>query len=276
MPPHTNHNLGDAPTKMKPRTFSALDRAFRLDPPTEKLQPAASATPPAEKDAASADKAAPLTSSHKARLPAALVTDFYTQKLKSRQFDRESLVHKELPAPIPQSNTVDSLVTDSRRRKTASGVASGVSKAIRLADGPNVPPRGAASQPPAPTIFEWPGYRSPQALAKVLVRAPSITLASPSHFSDIPTAGGMVEDLGSPTEEYRFRLPPPLAVSGLPAGVHNFRHGNVEFLPQSRGLRLDLRASERKAGRAGDEILQISADGERVSNQEEIASGNGY
>jgi len=269
MPPYTNHNLGDAP-KMKPRTSSALDRAFPIEPPIGKLQPAASATPPAEKCAASSDKAAPLTPSHKARLPlpAPLV---YTQKLKSRQIDREFLVRKELPAPIPQSNTIDSLVSDSRRRKAASGVASGVSKAIRLADSPNAPPR---RQPPAPTVLEWPGYRSPPARAEALVRAPSITLASPSNFSDIPTAGGMVEeDLGSPTEEYRFRLPPPLAVSGVPAGVHNFRHGNVEFLPRSRGLRLDLRTSERKAGRAGDEILQISADGERVSNQEEVASG---
>lgn len=59
----------------------------------------------------------------------------------------------------------------------------------------------------------------------------------------------------------------PLSTLGLASRLHNTEHGTVEILNECRGLVLDLRKSERKSGKKGDEVLRISADGGMVSHQ---------
>ena len=255
-PSHYNHNLQDASVKTKPLTSPALDKSPFVHPPIRKFRPAA---PTAANVLASLDEAVPINPNRKVQSPAPFVTDRSTRQLKPKRFNREPLTNKEPPTPTSQSMASVSQITGPWRRKFALGQTS---QTVGMAGSPRVAMREVSSQLPPSLKLEKPNHRSP------LVRFPMITEASPSNLCSIPAVGGMLQEDPIPTaEQYRFRVPPPLSVNGLSAGVHHIRHGSIEFLPQSRGLRLDLRASERKAGRAGDKILQISGNGERVSNQ---------
>lgn len=111
-------------------------------------------------------------------------------------------------------------------------------------------------------------------VAKTRQSIPPITTFSPSSApSTTFMAGSMfVAETSSPLEQYRSRVPPPLRTTGLPARKHSTQHGDVEILPGERGLLLDLRVSERRAGRIGDEILRISSDGNAVSTTFESLS----
>jgi hypothetical protein len=269
VPSRPNQTLQDVSANTKPHTSSTLDKSFLFHPSIRKFKHTVSATPSAAQGYALSDKAALPNPNRKTQLSSTFVTDLPTKKMKSKQFDRHPLLHKGLPTSTSEFMAVDPQITGSQSHKVTSGLISSVSKAILLPDNSNVPFE-ESSQTPSSMKLGRPDHRSQTSRTRSFSRVPSVTQASPSNFSIAPAAGSMAtEDSISPADKYRFRVPPPLSVTGLPAGVHHIRHGSIEFLPQSRGLKLDLRTSERKAGRAGDEILQISANGERVSDQEE-------
>lgn len=108
------------------------------------------------------------------------------------------------------------------------------------------------------------------ARARAVARArdiiPPITTISPSAPSSTFNAGSMfVADIPSSSEPHRLHVPPPLTTTGLLSRKHTTQHGEIEVLPGEMGILLDLRTSERRAGRPGNEILRISSDGGNVS-----------
>ena len=56
----------------------------------------------------------------------------------------------------------------------------------------------------------------------------------------------------------------PIDITSLPAKVYDTPHGTVSIIDQPRELIVDLRKSEKAAGRPGNEILRISEDGMTV------------
>lgn len=269
VPSHPNQSSQDVSANTKPRNSSTLGKSFLFRPSIRKFQPTVSSTPSAAQYSASLNEVALPNPNRKTQLPPTSVTDLPTQKLRSKRLDRQPFLHKELPASTPQSMVADSQITQPPSYKFTSRLTPNLSEAIRQPSKSSIPLQGS-SQTLSSVKLDRSDRRSQTTRTRTLSQVPSLTQASPSNFSSSPVAGSMAaEGSISPAEKYRFRVPPPLSVAGLPAGVHHIRHGSIEFLPRPHGLRLDLRASEKKAGRAGDEILQISANGERVSEQEE-------
>ncbi len=113
---------------------------------------------------------------------------------------------------------------------------------------------------------------------------PSTTCVSHdcSEQADCPTQSGHLNEMGSrrfaSQERGSLQVPEantgvsegkeapllPIDITSLPAKVYDTPHGTISIIDQPRELIVDLRTSERAAGRPGNEVLRISEDGVTV------------
>lgn len=112
--------------------------------------------------------------------------------------------------------------------------------------------RRMRSQASIPPIIATPGPSPAPSITMTAAVPPTASFSMP----DIPVLGS--------TAPHRLQPPSPLSTIGLPARRHATQHGDVEVLPRGFGLMVDLRKSERRAGRAGNEVLRISEEGGMV------------
>lgn len=123
--------------------------------------------------------------------------------------------------------------------------------------------------PASPAISEDDRLHQPRAgapsqstisFASTALRSPAFRLRG--HKPDMSC-----RPISPPTIPSRHISNPPKAldVSFLPPQTHRTPHGYLTVLNDSGGLVVDLRESERRSGRPGNEVLKVSQDGMTVS-----------
>ena len=84
---------------------------------------------------------------------------------------------------------------------------------------------------------------------------------TPHHFHP----NGVPIDLSCRPQSSQSGAPVRLDTSGLPPQTHPTPHGHITILKDTCDLVVDLRESERRSGRSGNEVLKITSDGRMVS-----------
>lgn len=122
-------------------------------------------------------------------------------------------------------------------------------------------------QLPTPLIIQTPHSLNSKksVLAIVPPKNPPRQLTPLSYFTT-PTINTGGTGASDQTDAQYLEPPAPFSTVGIPTKLHETRHGTLEFLRNNGGVVIDLRLSERKAGkpRGSDEVLRIGADGENV------------
>ncbi|KAF8312466.1 hypothetical protein DL93DRAFT_2228981 [Clavulina sp. PMI_390] len=223
----------------------------------------------------------PPSSRRKTRRSSTTMRDLY---LQSAYYETSPLSHDELMTTLPPSttqsrktarpsaNTLDK--RDTHHNLTVHHTPEYFSTEDTLATGYDTPISKPIPFTTHNTISK-PATSSHSLLRATLDRAtskqepqrtipPISTTLSQTPIPSMTIASMLAGDFSSSSTRSKEVRPLPLDCARLPAQKHETRHGFVEILPNHEGILLDLRASEMRAGRAGDDFLQISANGETI------------